>query len=382
MELTLGEIAQKIGAELVGDPSIRIRNVAGIREAREGELSFVSNPRYQSYLESTEASAVIVRERRGASRAALLVTPHPYAAFLSVLDVFSPEPDLPPSGVHPTAVIDETVTLGDDVAIGPHVVIEAGAEIGDRTVVMAGAYVGHRSRIGADGRIYPNVVIREEIEIGSRVTLHPGVVVGSDGFGFSKEDDGLRKVPQIGRVVIEDDVEIGSNSAVDRATLGITRICRGARIDNLVHIAHNVEIGPHSILCAQVGISGSTRLGPRVILAGQAGLVGHIEIGEGARVGAQGGVTKSIPAGESVSGYPAMNHAKAQRSYASLRQLPDTQRSLRDLSRRVEQLEAMLDTRQNGTHQDAATPAESSRPGELDEARRIAEPLTTAKPRS
>lgn len=362
MELTLGEIAQRIGAELIGDPSIRIHSVAGIREAGQGEITFVSNPKYQVFLGQTRASAVIVRTHEGPADPPRLVAADPYAAFLTLLDVFSPAPEVPPAGIHPSAIVHGSARIGAEVAVGPHVVVEAGASIGDRTVLMSGTYIGHRSEVGQDCRFYPNVVVREDIQVGARVTLHPGVVVGADGFGFSKEDDRLRKVPQIGRVVIEDDVEIGANSAIDRATLGITRIGRGTRIDNLVHVAHNVEIGPHSILCAQVGISGSTRIGARVILAGQAGLVGHVEVGDGARVGAQSGVTKSIPAGESVSGYPATSHAKAQRAYASLRQLPETQRQVRELSRRIEELERLLEGRANGTRAEARSSREFATP--------------------
>ncbi|MEZ4653969.1 MAG: UDP-3-O-(3-hydroxymyristoyl)glucosamine N-acyltransferase [Candidatus Eisenbacteria bacterium] len=279
----------------------------------------------------------------------------PYRSFLQVLQIFSRPPDQPPTGIDPSAIVSPNAQLGEGLAIGPHVVIEDGVHIGDGTVLMAGCYVGPRSRIGRGCRLYPRVVIREDIQVGDQVILHPGVVLGSDGFGYAFDAGQHRKIPQMGRVVIEDDVEIGANSTIDRATTGETRIGRGTKIDNLVHVAHNVEIGPLSILCAQAGISGSTRLGRGVTLAGQAGLVGHIEIGDGARVGAQGGVTKSVKAGETVSGYPATNHGRASRMYAALRHLPDALRSLRNLEQRMRKLEGM------GNGHDAPRPAEPSK---------------------
>ncbi|MEZ4650638.1 MAG: UDP-3-O-(3-hydroxymyristoyl)glucosamine N-acyltransferase [Candidatus Eisenbacteria bacterium] len=305
---------------------------------------FLVNSKYRSHLDTTNASAVIIGRSEGDRELPLsaLVVDDPYRTFLHVLHVFAPGLDLPLTGVDPTAIVDPEATLGERVAVGPHVVIRPGAVLEDDVVVMAGCYIGAGTRVGTKTLLYPSVVLRERVEIGARCILQAGAVVGSDGFGFAPTGEGHVKIPQIGRVVVEDDVEIGANSSIDRATTGVTRIGRGTKIDNLVHIAHNVEIGPHSVLCAQVGISGSTKLGSWVTLAGQAGLVGHIEIGDGARVGAQGGVTKSIASGETVSGYPATNHARAQRVYASMRHLPDALRTLRSLEQRIEELEARL----------------------------------------
>jgi UDP-3-O-[3-hydroxymyristoyl] glucosamine N-acyltransferase len=368
VELTLGELAERTGARLVGDAQARISGVSGIREAEAGQITFVANPRYLHYLAETQASAVIVGEGVEGSRIPCLVAADPYRAYLEVLQIFARTPDQPPTGIDPTAIVSPKATLGENLAIGPHVVIEDEVEIGDGTILMAGCYVGPRSRIGAHCRFYPNVVLREETMVGDRVILHPGVVLGSDGFGYAFDGSAHRKIPQMGRVIVEDEVEIGANSTIDRATTGETRIGRGTKIDNLVHVAHNVEIGELSIICAQAGISGSTRLGRGVTLAGQAGLVGHIEIGDGARVGAQGGVTKSVPAGETVSGYPATNHGRASRMYAALRHLPEALRAMRELEARVQELEraqssaplAARDSRRG----DSAT--EASRSGERD----------------
>jgi UDP-3-O-[3-hydroxymyristoyl] glucosamine N-acyltransferase len=266
---------------------------------------------------------------------------NPALGFLKVLRYFSDAVTLTfPRTVHASAVVDETARLGRDVHIGAHVVIEGGVVIGDRSVILPGTCILRHSRLGSECTIYPNAVIREYTEIGDRVIVHAGAVLGSDGFGFIAEGTTQMKVPQIGHVVVEDDVEIGANSCIDRATTGVTRIRRGTKIDNLVQIAHNVDVGEDSILCAQVGVSGSTVVGSRVKLAGQAGLVGHIKIGDGATVSAQGGVTKSVPADTIVSGFPAREHRGALRQYAALGRLPDALDELRQLQQRIAALEA------------------------------------------
>jgi UDP-3-O-[3-hydroxymyristoyl] glucosamine N-acyltransferase len=342
MQITLGALAARLGVELRGESDVPIRSAAGIKEAREGEITFLANGRYRAYLDETQASAVIVGSGIETGVLPALITADPYRTFLEVLRIFGPPADLPPTGIDPTAIVDPSARVAARAAIGPHAVVQAGAELAEDVVVMAGAFVGTRVRVGAGTWLYPHVVLREDVEIGARCVLHAGVVVGADGFGFVGTEQGHVKIPQIGRVVIEDDVEIGANSAIDRATTGATRIGRGTKIDNLVHIAHNVEIGPHSLLCAQVGISGSAKLGSWVTVGGQAGLVGHIEVGDHVRVGAQGGVTKSVPGGETVSGYPATNHARAQRVYAALRHLPEALRTLREMEQRILALEAAL----------------------------------------
>jgi len=337
--LSLAEIAQLVGGELSNGANPIISGVAGIREAEAGDLTFLASRRYRAFLGTTRASAVLVGRGDSVNLPAVRVD-NPALAFMRVLRHFSEAVRLTfPRTLHPTAVVDPSVQLGRDVAIGAHVVIEGGVVIGDRSVILPGTCILRHSRIGADCLVYPNVVLREYTEIGDRVILHAGVVLGSDGFGFLTEGTTLHKVPQIGRVVIEDDVEIGANSCIDRATTGVTRVRRGTKIDNLVQVAHNVEIGEDSLLCAQVGVSGSTVVGSRVKLAGQAGLVGHIRIGDDAVVGAQGGVTKSVAAATTVSGYPARDHQTALRQNAALSRLPEALDEIRRLEARLAALE-------------------------------------------
>ncbi|MBM3319465.1 MAG: UDP-3-O-(3-hydroxymyristoyl)glucosamine N-acyltransferase [Candidatus Eisenbacteria bacterium] len=339
--MKLQEIADRVGGEIVGDPDIEITGVAGIREARPGDITFFANPRYEAHLRSTDASAIILSKNgveAGAGKT-LLISPNPYVAFLRVIELFAPRDYEKPCGIHPTAVIGKNVTIGASVTIGPHAVIEDDAAIGEGTRILPNTYVGFRARIGRDCLIYPNVTIREDSEIGDRVILHSGSVIGSDGFGFTKNGPRHMKIPQIGRVVIGDDVEIGANTTIDRATVGTTRIGKGTKIDNLVQIAHNAVVGENTIIVAQVGISGSTEIGDNVTLAGQAGIVGHIRIGDNVKVGAQAGVTKSVPSNTAVSGYPAREHSLSRKIYASITRLPDLIRRLATLERRVNVLE-------------------------------------------
>jgi UDP-3-O-[3-hydroxymyristoyl] glucosamine N-acyltransferase len=337
--LSLAEVAHLVGGEVTNGANPIISGVAGIREAEPGDLTFLASRRYRSFLGTTRAAAVLVARGDSVNLPAVHVD-NPALAFMRVLRHFSEAVKLTfPRTIHPTAVVDATAQLGRDVSIGAHVVVEGGVTIGDRTVLLPGTCILRHSRLGADCLVYPNVVVREHTEIGDRVILHAGVVLGSDGFGFLTEGTTLHKVPQIGRVVIEDDVEIGANSCIDRATTGVTRVRRGTKIDNLVQVAHNVEIGEDSLLCAQVGVSGSTVVGSRVKLAGQAGLVGHIRIGDDAVVGAQGGVTKSVAAATCVSGYPARDHQTALRQNAALGRLPEALDELRRLEARLAALE-------------------------------------------
>ena len=338
--LSLAEIARLTGGELVGTANPLISGVAGIRDAEPGHLTFLGAKRYQAFLRTCQASAILVNRDEPVHLPAVRVD-NPALGFMKVLRYFSEAVTLTfPRTVHASAVVDETVCLGRDVHIGAHVVIEGGVVIGDRSVILPGTCILRHSRLGSDCVVYPNVVLREYTEIGNRVIVHAGAVLGSDGFGFIAEGTIQTKVPQIGHVVVEDDVEIGANSCIDRATTGITRIRRGTKIDNLVQIAHNCDVGEDSILCAQVGVSGSTGIGSRVKIGGQAGLAGHIKIGDGATVGAQGGVTKSVPAETIVSGYPAREHLGALRQYAALGRLPEALEELRQLQQRLAALEA------------------------------------------
>ncbi len=339
MKVTLDTVAKAIDGTVVGDGSVEITGVAGIREAREGELTFLANPRYEPYLECTNASAIIVAENHKNTQKPLIQNPNPYLAFLKAVRFFQGDAERPAPGVHPSAVLGPEVLVDPTASIGPHVVLERGAVVGPNAIIHAGCYVGARASIGADSLLYPNVTVRESCELGARVIVHSGSVVGSDGFGFVRDGEVYRKLPQVGNVVVEDDVELGACVTIDRATTGTTRIGAGSKIDNLVQIAHNVQVGRNCIIVAQVGISGSTTLGDDVVLAGQVGIVGHIEIGSGAMIGAKSGVSKSVKPGERLFGYPALPVGQAKRIEASLRHLPELIQTVRRLRRRVEELE-------------------------------------------
>jgi UDP-3-O-[3-hydroxymyristoyl] glucosamine N-acyltransferase len=252
-----------------------------------------------------------------------------------------------PKGVHPTAIVADGVHLGNDVAVGPYAIVEKGTQIGDRSIIYGGCYIGHDAKIGKDTIIYPLVSLRERVEIGDRVIIHSGTVIGSDGFGFATVQGVQEKIPQIGTVIIEDDVEIGANVTIDRARFNRTLIGKGTKVDNLVQIAHNVTVGKHSIIVAQAGISGSTVVGDKVILAGQAGIVGHISIGDGAVVAAQAGVTKSIPNNTKVSGYPAKPHEHAKRVNACVQRLPLAYNKIKELEEEVARLKSILERLEN-----------------------------------
>ena len=342
MEIALRELASIIGGDVSGDGSTVIAGVAGIREAGPGMITFLANPRYEEFLRTTRASAVIVPRGSTCGSKALILSDNPYLTFIKAVEFFFPSKNRNSPGIHPTAVVARSASIGSSIHIGAHVVIEAGVVIGDGTAVLAGTYIGRDTRLGKDCIIYPNVTIREEIRIGNGVIIHSGAVIGSDGFGFARDSQIYRKIPQIGNVVIEDDVEVGANVAIDRATTGTTLVGRGTKIDNLVQIGHNVAVGENCILIAQVGIGGSTELGNGVTVAGQAGVGGHLKIGDGAVVAAQAGVAQSIAAGMTVSGYPAREHSQANKIYASLQKLPDLFKKVADLGERIKNLEERL----------------------------------------
>lgn len=336
---TLEELAAELGGVVVGDGSVVIRGVAGIREALPGDITFIANARYDAYLTETRASAVICSRAPRPASVPLLQVDNPYLAFQQAVRIFRPDRDRPVPGVHPSAVVATDVGMGRDVSIGPQCVVGSGAQLGDRVIVMAGSYVGPRARIGDDSVLHPRVTVREDCELGARCLIHPGVVIGSDGFGFAFDEGRYHKVPQVGNVVIGDDVEIGANTTIDRATTHSTQIGDGTKIDNLVQIGHNVVIGRHCIVVAQTGISGSTELEDYVTLGGQVGLVGHIRIGRGATVGARSGVTKSVPPATIVTGYPAVTHGLWKRITALVQRLPDLVVRTKSLEERVGRLE-------------------------------------------
>lgn len=339
--LTAAEIAEKLAGEVDGDPAVEVRGVAGIREAGPGEASFIAGRRYAKYAAGTRAAVVLVpADWQAECPATLIRVEDPEAAFSRLAAFFAPPEAVPEPGIHSTALVAPEAVLGENVSIGPYVVVEKEARIGDNTVIMAFGYVGRGVVVGAACRFYPHVSIRERVRIGDRVIIHNGTVIGSDGFGYRVDEKGVRhKIPQTGIVIIGDDVEIGANVTVDRARYGATRIGNGVKIDNLVQIAHNVLVGDHAVIVAQVGIAGSSVIGSRAVLAGQAGVAGHLTVGEGAIVGGQAGVTKDVPPGTFVSGYPAASHEKATRIQALLHRLPELRERVLRLENRLTELE-------------------------------------------
>ena len=310
--VTIQQLVERIGGVVKrGDAAATIDGVEAIEHAGPGKLTFIANTKYAPHLKTTRASAIIVPDKpeflqgETASPCVLIAHQHPYYAFMLALRIFHPDPHPIQPGVDPTAAVGENVRLGDGVHVGKNVVIEDGAHVGDGCAILPGCYIGRDARVGRRTMIGPNVTVMHECELGDRVRVHPGTVIGADGFGYAQLDGVHHKIPQVGRVVIEDDVEIGACVCIDRATMGETRINKGTKIDNLVQIAHNVQVGEHTIIVSQVGISGSTKVGNHVVLAGQAGLIGHLNIGDGAIVAAQSGVAHDLPPNTRVLGSPA-----------------------------------------------------------------------------
>jgi UDP-3-O-[3-hydroxymyristoyl] glucosamine N-acyltransferase len=300
---------------------MQIRGAASLAEATPGEISFFVNRKYIGLLRKTRASAIFVPlDFAEPINAAQVRVSNPTKAFEQVVLKFAPKPVTFAPGIHSSAVVDASVQLGKRVSVQPLAIIEAGAKIGDDTIIGAGSYVGHETAIGSACLIYPRVTIRERSRIGSRVTIHSGAVIGADGFGFEMVDGRQQKIQQLGIVQIDDDVEIGANTTIDRARFGRTWIQRGVKIDNLVQIAHNVVVGKDSVIVAQSGISGSTRVGERVMMGGQVGIVGHLEIGDGTAIGAQSGISKSVPGGVWF-GSPAVPLAEAKQQIAWVHRL-------------------------------------------------------------
>jgi UDP-3-O-[3-hydroxymyristoyl] glucosamine N-acyltransferase len=318
---TLRDIAAVSGGELIGDPALPITGAASLAEAAPGEISFFGNRKYIGALRKTRASAVFVpTDFAEPINAAQIRVSNPTKAFEQVVRKFAPKPITFTPGIHATAVVDSSAKLGGRVSVQPHVVIEAGAKIGGDTIIGAGSYIGHETVIGSACLIYPLVTIRERSRIGSRVIIHSGAVIGADGFGFEMVEGRQQKIQQLGIVQIDDDVEIGANTTVDRARFGRTWIQQGVKIDNLVQIAHNVVIGKNSVIVAQTGISGSTRVGEGVMMGGQVGIVGHLEIADGSMIAAQSGITKNLPGGVWF-GSPAVPFPEAKQQIALVHRL-------------------------------------------------------------
>ena len=335
--MTAGVIAELIGGSVDGDPHVQVSTVSPIESGFAGSLSFLANPKYNEFILTTEASVVIVKDDFQAEfdvKPTLIRVADPYSCFALLLQKYN-EMNRPKAGIHPSAIISESATVGKNVTISAGVVIEENAVIGDDSILGAQVVVEKNVKIGQGCKLHSGSRVLHDCILGNNCTLHAGVTVGSDGFGFAPSDTAYSKIPQVGNVVLEDDVEIGSNSTIDRATMGSTIIGKGVKLDNLIQVAHNVEIGEHTVIAAQTGIAGSTKIGKRCMIGGQVGIIGHLKIGDNVKIAAQSGVGNNLPDNAIVQGSPAFEVGNYRRSYVSFRRLPETLRAietkLRDL---------------------------------------------------
>jgi UDP-3-O-[3-hydroxymyristoyl] glucosamine N-acyltransferase len=334
MAFTAAEIAQKLQGDVRGDATTSLTGFAPADRAQPGDLTFAENAEFFQRAEASAASAILVAGDVSSSRKVLIRVANARIAFAKVLPLFFPEPVFAPA-IHSSSVVAASANIDPTAHIGPHCAIGEGAQIGARVVLRGGNHIGDHARLGEDTHLFPNVTIYHRCQIGKRVRIHSGAVIGSDGFGYVFDQGVHRKVPQVGNVIIGDDVEIGANVTVDRGALGPTTIGQGTKIDNLVQIAHNVSIGDHSLLVAQVGIAGSTKLGNCVILGGQVGIAGHLTIGDHATVAAQSGVMHDIPAREKFLGTPAIPDRQSKRQFLAMQQLPELIRRVQNLEKKV-----------------------------------------------
>jgi len=338
VSFTLGRLADALGASLQGDAGHVVRGVAPLDVAGPDQVSFLADRKYLRQAQASRAGALLVARDVADLSGALLQVDHPQQALIVLLGLFHPEPRAEP-GVHPTACVAGGARVDRSASVGPLAVVEAEAVIGPRSRVGALSFVGRGAVLGEDVRLHPHVVIREDVRIGNRVIVHSGAVLGADGFGYAFDGQAHRKIPQVGGLRIEDDVEIGANTAIDRATLGETIVRRGTKIDNLVQIGHNCDVGEDVILVSQVGIAGSSRVGNRAMLAGQVGVADHVTIGAGAILTAKSGVPNDVPAGEVWSGIPSRPTSEQKRIWAGESQLPELIRRVRALEKRLRELE-------------------------------------------
>jgi UDP-3-O-[3-hydroxymyristoyl] glucosamine N-acyltransferase len=342
MIFSASQIAILVQGTLEGDPDITVEAFGKIEEATKGQLTFFANPKYEEHLYKTGASVIILNETyllRQPIAATLIRVPDAYSAFATLLGKYQELVNQKLTGVQQPCYVAKTASYGEQVFIGAFAYLGDHVKIGNHTKIYPGSYIGDNVQVGEHCVIHPGVRIYADCKLGNRVIIHSGTVIGSDGFGFAPQSDGsFKKVPQLGNVVIEDDVEIGANTTIDRATIGSTLIKRGAKLDNLIQVAHNVEVGDSTVIAAQAGISGSTKLGKGVMIGGQAGVVGHIQLGDGAKVNAQSGVSKSIEAGKAVTGSPAYDYTSALRSQAISRKLPELEKRIIELEMLVKQL--------------------------------------------
>lgn len=335
--MKISELASLLHGEILGDGDIEITGVSGIREAKGGDVTFVSDRKFLKDISGCKASCLLVSEPVAGTEITQIKVSNPYLAFATLLEHFYAKP-YTPVGISRDAIVSDKAEIGKDVSIFPFVHIAAGASVGDGTVIYPFVSIGEESVLGERCTIYPHVAVREKVRLGSRVIIHSGSVIGSDGFGYVFEEGSYHKIPQVGGVIIEDDVEIGSNVSIDRATLGNTLIGRGTKIDNLVQIGHNVTIGANSILVSQVGIAGSCEIGDYVTMAGQVGIADHLKIESGTKIGAKSGVMSNLAKG-AYSGIPSMPHRHWLKVQAVLSKLPDLHKRLRALEERIKELE-------------------------------------------
>jgi UDP-3-O-[3-hydroxymyristoyl] glucosamine N-acyltransferase len=341
MEKTLRELAELVGGEVAGNGDIPIKGLAPIESATEGDITFITSPKYAGFLRETAASAAIVPPDLSVEGKDLLITKNPQLAYAKILTLFASKPHIA-KGVDRRAYVGRNPKIGRDVTIHPFAYIGDNVEIGDRAVIYPGVYIGNGCGIGEGVVINPNAVVMDGCMIGNRVIIHAGAVIGSDGFGFAREGKGHYKIPQVGIVQIDDDVEIGANTTIDRAAFGKTWIKRGTKIDNLVQIAHNVAVGEDSIIVAQAGIAGSSNLGNNVVLAGQVAVADHVTVGSNVMVGGKSGVASDIPDNQVMSGYPAIPHREWLKASMTFSHLPEMRKALNELKKRVEELETLI----------------------------------------
>ncbi|MBS1510757.1 MAG: UDP-3-O-(3-hydroxymyristoyl)glucosamine N-acyltransferase [Bacteroidetes bacterium] len=339
MQFSATQIAAIIGGKVEGNGDAAVASFGKIEEARQGQLSFLANPKYEEYLYTTGASVVIINESLELKQpvaATLIKVPDAYTSFAVLLDKYQQIQRQQLSGIQQPVYVDATAKMGEHIFLGAFASIGANVVVGNNVKIYPQAYLGNNVVVGENTIIHPGVKIYHDCIIGKNVVIHAGTVIGSDGFGFAPQPDGtFKKVPQIGNVIIEDGVEIGANTTIDRATIGSTLIKAGAKLDNLLQIAHNVEVGHNTVIAAQSGVSGSTKVGNNVMIGGQAGIVGHITIGDGARINAQSGVSKSLEPGKAVTGSPAFDYTAALRSQATTRKLPELEKRIQELEKQI-----------------------------------------------
>jgi UDP-3-O-[3-hydroxymyristoyl] glucosamine N-acyltransferase len=344
MQFTAAQLAPLIGATIEGDAEVSVHAFGKIEEAQRGQLSFLANPKYEEYLYSTKASLVILNNDfvlRQPVAATLLRVNDAYSSFATLLDVYQKMQQSNLTGIQQPSYVASSATLDETVFVGAFAYVGEEVTIGKNSKIYPHCFIGNNVTIGENCVLHPGVKIYHQCQLGNNIIVHAGTIIGSDGFGFAPRADGsLQKVPQIGHVVIEDDVEIGANTTIDRATIGATTIRKGAKLDNLIQIAHNVEVGDSTVIAAQAGISGSTKIGKGVMIGGQAGIVGHIELEDGAKVNAQSGVSKSIGKGKAVTGTPAADYTQSLRSQAIVRQLPELEKRVKELEKMIKDLKS------------------------------------------